>query len=433
MRARRTALRLLLVPLLAGILVAIVCTLNRRGEAAIPEHPAPFHPTPAQIERGAYLALAGNCAGCHTSRGGMPYAGGRGIATPFGTVYTSNLTPDQATGIGGWSADHFWRALHNGRSRDGRLLYPAFPYPSYTLVTREDSDALYAYLRSLPPVQQATRPHELRFPYDTRAALAVWRALFFRAGPQEGMAPEPGKSAQWMRGAYLVRGLGHCAACHSERNAMGATSSGQHELGGGLIPMQNWYAPSLAAAHEAGVADWPQAEVVALLRDGVAPRGSVLGPMAEVVFRSTSRLHAADLDAIAVFLKDLPQSGPALHQAAQPADPQVMRKGAALYGKHCADCHGETGQGARGAYPALAGNRAVTLDVPANLVKVVLAGGFPPSTAGHPRPYGMPPFTQTLDDADVAAVLTYIRGSWGHAAAPVSALDVLRYRQGEMP
>lgn len=428
--ARRTATLLLAALLLIlAAAAAIVYALNRRGEAPLPDPPTAFRPTPAQIERGAYLALAGNCAGCHTARGGAAYAGGRGIATPFGTVYASNLTPDQSHGIGGWSADHFWRAMHNGRSRDGRLLYPAFPYPNYTRLTREDSDALFAYLLSLAPVPQARRPHELRFPYDSQFSLGVWRALFFTPGNE---APDPAKSPQWMRGAYLVRGLGHCSACHEERNALGATS-GTLELGGGLIPMQNWYAPSLASPHEAGLAGWPQAEIVALLRDGVAPRGSVLGPMAEVVFRSTRHLDDEDLNAIATFLKDLPQARPAAAGPDKPADADVMRKGAAIYGKHCASCHGEDGGGARGAYPALAGNRAVTMAVPANLVKVVLSGGFPPSTAGNPRPYGMPPFTQTLDDAEIAAVLSYIRGSWGHAAAAVSPLDVLRYRQGEAP
>ena len=166
------------------------------------------------------------------------------IATPFGTVYTSNLTPDAQTGLGQWTPDAFWRAMHHGRSADGRLLYPAFPYTSYTQVSRADSDALFAYLRSIPAVVQANRPHALAFPYSSQAALAVWRALFFRAGE---FTPEPQQSAQWNRGAYLVRGLGHCAACHAERNFLGASSSAQ-ALQGGVIPMQRWYAPSLASA-----------------------------------------------------------------------------------------------------------------------------------------------------------------------------------------
>lgn len=379
--------------------------------------------TPQQIERGAYLARAGNCAGCHTARGGAAYAGGRGIATPFGTVYASNLTPDVQTGIGAWSSDQFWRALHEGRSRDGRLLYPAFPYPNYTQVTREDADAIHAYLRTLVPVTSPNRPHALRFPYDTQAALAVWRALFFSPG---AFQPQPDKSAQWNRGAYLVKGLGHCDACHSPRNVFGATRE-TTELSGGLIPMQNWYAPALTAGSEAGVADWPVQHVVELLKTGVSPRASVMGPMAEVVFRSTQYLSDDDLQAIAVFLKDLPQTK-AERAGFERADAAVMERGAMIYVEHCAGCHGRRGQGAPGAYPALAGNRAVTLADASNPVHAVVNGGFPPTTAGNPQPYGMPAFGPMLNDAQIAAVVSYIRGAWGNNAPPVSQLEVLRVR-----
>lgn len=417
---------------LAGVLAVCVLAavavwaLNQRDESPVREGQR-FAPTPAQIERGRYLASAGNCVACHTARGGAEYAGGRGIDTPFGTLYASNLTPDAATGLGRWTPDHFWRALHNGRSRDGRLLYPAFPYPNYTQVTREDADALFAFLQSLPPVAQENRPHALRFPYNLQASLAVWRALFFSPGEFE---PQPDKPAAWNRGAYLVRGLGHCTACHGARNLFGAIGGGL-ELGGGLIPMQNWYAPSLAAAHEASVAAWDVAHVVQLLKTGVSPQASVMGPMAEVVFRSTQHLSDADAQAMAVFLKDLPQAPPP-----EPRDEPIVRdreqmaRGGKLYEQHCAQCHGESGEGAVGAYPPLAGNRAVTMAVPANLIRVVLSGGYPPSTRGNPRPYGMPPFSQVLNDADVAAVVTYVRGAWSNDAEPVSHFDVYRNRRG---
>ena len=192
-----------LVALASGVLVA----MNLRGEDALPERAESFNATPQLVERGRYLALAGNCAGCHTTRGGRPYAGGLPIETPFGTIYSSNLTPDAQTGIGSWSSAHFWRAMHNGRSKDGRLLYPAFPYPNFTKVTREDSDAIYAYLRSVEPASEQNRAHRLRFPYDTQAALAVWRALSFKP---EAFVANAGKPAEWNRGAYLVDGLGHC-------------------------------------------------------------------------------------------------------------------------------------------------------------------------------------------------------------------------------
>nr|WP_297352994.1 cytochrome c [uncultured Caldimonas sp.] len=413
------------VLLVAAVASAAVWVLNRRDEQPIREGRS-FSASPAQIERGRYLANAGNCVACHTARGGAAYAGGRAIETPFGTLYAGNLTPDAETGLGRWTADHFWRAMHNGRSRDGRLLYPAFPYPNYTQVTREDSDALFAYLQSLPPVAQQNRPHALRFPYNTQAALAVWRALFFTPGEFEPRADKP---AEWNRGAYLVRGLGHCTACHAARNMFGATSENL-ELSGGLIPMQNWYAPSLASADEAGVAGWETAHVVQLLKAGVSPQASVMGPMAEVVYRSTQHLSDADAQAMAVFLKDLPQTPQQAPREPVRATPADMARGAKLYEQHCAQCHGEAGEGAGKAYPPLAGNRAVTMAVPANLIRVVLSGGYPPATAGNPRPYGMPPFSPVLDDAEVAAVVTFIRGSWGNGAEPVSHLDVLRYRRG---
>ncbi len=377
--------------------------------------------TPAQVDRGAYLARAGNCAGCHTGRGGAAYAGGTGIETPFGTVYATNLTPDAATGLGGWSADDFWRALHHGRSRDGRRLFPAFPYTETTRVGRDDADALFAYLRSLPPIAQPNTPHTVRWPYRLQPALAVWRALYFRPGVEPDDAT---KSADWNRGRYLVRGLGHCGACHAGRNALGATADG---LGGGLIPVQNWYAPALDNPAEAGVADWPVAEIVALLQTGRSAHASVAGPMADVVFRSTQYLTDGDLGAVATYLKALPQTA-ATPLVVTSVDPAVASRGQGLYDRHCAECHGPQGQGAAGAFPALAGNRAIALASPANLVKLVVGGGYLPATAGNLRPYGMPPFGGVLDDAEIAAVLTYVRGAWGHHAPPVSALEVLRLR-----
>lgn len=413
----------LAVVVLMALAIALVAWLNLREEA--PAVQTPLATDADTLARGAYLARAGNCIACHTARGGTAYAGGRAIDTPFGTVYAGNLTPDPDTGLGRWSTADFWRALHHGRSRDGRLLYPAFPYPSFTLVTRADSDAMFAWLRSLPPVKQANTPHALRFPYNLQASLAVWRALYFTPASFE---PVPAKPAAWNRGSYLVRGLGHCVACHGARNALGAISE-DIELGGGVIPLQNWYAPSLADPHEAGVKGWPADEVVALLKTGVARQGSVMGPMAEVVFRSTQHLDDADLRAMATYLQDLPAQPPAPKPAAvKAADPAAWRLGEKLYADRCASCHGEHGEGKQGAWPPLAGNRAVLLPQPHNVIKAILYGGFPPATAGNPRPHGMPPFGWTLKDDEVAAVASYIRQAWGQQASAVSALDVLRAR-----
>jgi mono/diheme cytochrome c family protein len=407
--------------------VALVWSLNLQDEDAVPADGSrpvvPVAATPALIAQGAYLARAGNCMSCHTARGGVPYAGGRGIATPFGTVFTSNLTPDETTGIGSWSPAHFWRALHNGRSKDGRLLYPAFPYTSTTQVSRADSDALYAYLRSVPAVRQANTPHALRWPYSTQAALAVWRVLYFK--PQTFLA-DSRRSAEWNRGAYLVRGLGHCSACHTARNALGA-SEDRLDLAGGLIPMQNWYAPSLTLGDEAGVANWDTRHIVALLKTGVSPQASTTGPMAEVVLNSTQYLSDGDLTAMATFLKALPQV-PSQSAAPGAPPPRVSERGAKLYEQHCAQCHGERGEGVAGAYPVLAGNRAVTLASTANLVQIVLHGGFAPATAGNPRPFGMPPYLLQLNDSDVAAVLSHLRSAWGNQAPRVTEFEVSRWR-----
>jgi len=404
------------VLLLLVAATALVAWLNVRGEEPIPAAPVEIASTPEQIQRGAYLARAGNCSACHTDRGGAAFAGGKGIPTPFGTVFASNITPDLQTGIGAWNAAHFWRAMHHGRSMDGRLLYPAFPYPSFTLVTRDDSDALFAYLRSQAPVQQPNRPHALRFPFNLQASLAVWRALFFTP---RTFVPETNQADAWNRGAYLVRGPGHCDACHAPRNIFGATRSAL-ELSGGLIAHQHWYAPSLADSGEAGVGGWPLDDVVQLLRAGKSARGATMGPMAEVVFRSTQHLSEADVRAMAIYLQSLPHRAPAA-ASAKSAAPEVLELGQRLYARECARCHGDNGEG-RSPYPALAGHRTVTMGPHTNLVRVIVSGGFPPSTVGNPRPYGMP--SLLLEDDEIAAIASYVRSAWGNHAPAVSALDV---------
>ncbi|MCS0582862.1 cytochrome c [Massilia pinisoli] len=420
---RRVVLGVIAVLVLAA-LVAVVAAWPRAEFIPARSREA-WVPSPANIARGAYLARAGDCMACHTARGGTPYAGARALATPFGTVYAPNITPDRATGIGTWTADDFWHALHNGIAPGGRLLYPAFPYPNTTKITRDDADALYAYLRSLPPARQPNRAHALRFPYDSQAVLAGWRLLYFKPGVY---APQPARGTDWNRGAYLVDGLGHCGACHSARNDLGATGA---RLSGGAIPIVGWYAPALDADDEAGLGQWDRADIVQLLRTGVAPRGAVFGPMAEVVGQSLQYLTEADAGAMATYLKSLPPE-PAPRRAGAPPPDDVMKAGRALYGHHCADCHGADGRGTsvagKPAYPPLAGNGALTMPDPVNAIRIVLNGGFPPSTSGNPRPFGMPPHSPVLDDTEVAAVVTYVRNSWGNAAPAVTAPEVNRWR-----
>lgn len=397
------------IALLAGLALALVLVVQF-GQR--PEEVAPPAGTGEQsVERGRYLVRAANCLSCHTARGGEPYAGGRPIPTPFGTLFSSNITPEPETGIGRWSADDLWRALHEGKSRDGSLLYPAFPYTHYTRMRRADADAMFAYLRTLDPVRNANRPHEMRFPYDTRPLLAGWRALYFDPGTFKEDAK---RSEQWNRGAYLVEVLGHCSACHGER--------------GGPMPMQTWYAPSLASDRDTGLGAWEVAEIVELLKTGVAPRGAVFGPMAEVVRDSLQYLTGEDLTAMAVYLKsqraddDPGAPGGALVSAQQRG--QMMKEGARLYREHCAGCHQQKGEGVPRIYPPLARNQAILMRNPVNAIRITLNGGFPPSTQANPRPYGMPPFAHVLSDREVAAVVTYVRGSWGNGAAPVSPSEV---------
>ncbi len=400
--------------LLAGLILAAVPGTARADDKAL-------------IVQGEYLARAGDCVACHTNPGDALFAGGRAMPTPFGTIYSSNITPDKETGIGAWTADDFYGTMHTGRFPDGGLIYPAMPFGSYTKVTRADSDAIFAYLRSVPPVHHPNRPHDLSFPYNNRSLILGWRTLFFDEGEY---VPDPSKSAEWNRGAYLVQGLGHCAMCHSPINALGGNSQSK-AFEGGLIPMQNWYAPSLTSNKEAGLGEWSIEEIVALLRTGISDRGAVYGPMAEVTFNSLQYLNDADVRAMAIFLKSLAEgSPPEVESSAMPAAESslLLHFGQTVYEAHCASCHATDGRGMPPEYPPLAANPSIQMQSAVNPIRMVLNGGFPPGTAGNPMPYGMPPFAQSLSDDEVAAVVTYIRAAWGNRGAAVSSRDANELR-----
>ncbi len=372
------------------------------------------------IKQGEYLARAGDCVACHTVPGGALFGGGRPMPTPFGTLYSSNITPDAANGIGKWTSEQFYASMHTGRSDDGGLIYPAMPFPAYTKVTRADSDAMYAYLRSVPAVGAAVRPHDLRFPYNNRSLILGWRTLFFTEGEYK---PDGSKSEAWNRGAYLVQGLGHCSMCHSPINALGGSSESR-AFEGGLIPMQNWYAPSLNSNKEAGLGDWSIKDISDLLRTGVSKRGAVYGPMAEVVYDSLQYLTDPDINGMAVYLKSLGQhSGPdaSVPTVSSSEGSLLLRLGRDVYGAQCASCHGDGGLGMPPHFPPLASNQSIQMSSAVNPIRMVLNGGYPPGTVGNPMPYGMPPFAQSLSDNEVAAVVTYIRSSWGNRGEAVSA------------
>jgi mono/diheme cytochrome c family protein len=422
-------MRTLLV-VLAGIVVMMLAAVRllapvdrQSGEAPQPPYTLAADP----IERGRELVTLADCRGCHTARGGAPFAGGYAIPTPFGTFFTPNITPDAQTGIGSWSATDFWHSLHNGYAKNGTLLYPTFPYTNYTKISRRDADAMFAYLKTVPPVSRPTHAQNLAFPYNYRLLLSAWRLLFFRPGVYDSDSTQ---SAAWNRGAYLVQGLGHCSACHEARNALGAVQS-KHNPAGGLV--LNWYAPALTSTREAGVRDWSFPDIVSLLKTGqigstsaTSPHAATMGPMAEVVYDSLQYTRDEDLRAMAVYLKSLPDTGPRSSWGVfQPAATvTILNNGRAIYDKHCAQCHGDNGEGRSPAAPPLAGNRAVTMSSSRNPVRIVLFGGYPPGTAGNPRPFGMPPYFMLLRDEQIADVLSYVRASWGNDAPPVPDREV---------
>lgn len=386
------------------------------------------------IRRGEYLTRAGNCFGCHTVKGGPAYAGGRILRSEYGNFVSPNITPDRVTGIGNWTSEDFWRALHFGKAKDGRLLYPAFPYPNYTQISRADAEAMFAFLKTIPAISQKNQDHELRFPYNQRSLLVFWRAMYFKPAV---FAEDKTKSPEWNHGAYLVQGLGHCSACHSQRNIFGA-NEGVNDFSGGELPQIQWYAPSLLHTNEAHLLNWTQNEAANLLKTGVNRKSVMSGPMAEVVFDSLQYLTDADISAISTYLQAIPVTKPdttsALDQALTVSDSseqtkkQMMQQGAVLYRTHCMDCHGSQGEGVASVYPALKANPGLQMSSIATPLRIILAGGFAPVTQLNPRPYSMPPFGPILSDGEVAILLSYIRNSWGNKAALVTAAEVNHYR-----
>jgi mono/diheme cytochrome c family protein len=364
-----------------------------------------------EIARGRYLVRAGDCVACHTAEGGAPFAGDRAIPTPFGTLYSSNLTPDPDTGIGRWTDEDFYRAMHEGIDRQGNPLYPAFPYPWYTRLSRDDVLAIKAYLDTLAPVRQTHRPNELPWPLDQRGVMAAWNAMFFEAGTYR---PDPKRSAQWNRGAYLVKGLGHCGACHSDKNLAGAV--GKDTLTGGFA--ENAFAPSLAGGVRDGLGSWTEQDIVQYLGTGRNRRTAAAGPMAQVVEDSTRYLSKPDLQAIATYLKSLPTPK---EKSNASIDKDSFARGAALYVDNCEGCHLQQGQGETGAFPPLRQSSAVQAQSADTLIGVILDGARIPATTAEPTGLAMQGFADHLDDAQIADLATYIRNAWGNHAEAVDA------------
>ena len=372
--------------------------------------------------RGKYLALLGDCAGCHTQAHGPVFGGGLPFNTPFGTIYATNITPDAETGIGKWSADDFHRAITEGVAPGGKHLYPALPYLYFHRISRAESDDLFTYLHTLKPVHKPPAPNRLMFPFNMRIGILFWNWMFFDKTPP---AIPANASADWKRGEYLVNGLGHCAACHTPKNLLFGDEN-RRALSGGLV--DNWYAPDITNSKAEGVHDWSQSDVVTFLTTGRNRFTAVAGSMKEKVSSSISHWTASDVRAIAVYLKSLPARQ---SLAWEKPRPEVLARGSGIYAAHCASCHGAdavTGKRKTDGYPGLARNTMVMSHDATSLLRIILTGGDAPPAAGHPALHAMPGFAK-LDDGQIADVTTWIRNVWGNAARPVSATEVHRLRR----
>lgn len=376
-----------------------------------------------EIAKGKALATVGDCVACHTAPNGQPFAGGLALQTPFGAIMTPNITPDNATGIGSWTADDFARAMHEGKRPGGTRLYPAFPYTFYTKVTRADTDAIFTYLRSLEPVSNSVNRNSLPFPFNIRLSMAVWNGMYFTPGE---FKPDPAKSEEYNRGAYLVEGLGHCGACHSPLNALGASKTDRYLQGGSV---DHWTAPNITNDMQAGLGKWSVDEVVQYLKIGQARGVIASGPMKDVVENSTAKMPDADLKAMAVYLKERGAAGSPAPSPVSATDDR-MKVGEAIFVDTCMACHTSKGEGIAHVFPKLAGATVVTQEDPSSLIHVVITGGQAAATASHPTAPTMPSFGYRLSDEQIASVVTYVRNSWGNAASPVTADAVKAVRGG---
>jgi mono/diheme cytochrome c family protein len=374
------------------------------------------------IEHGRYMATAADCTACHTAPGGKPFAGGGALETPFGTLLAPNITPDVGTGIGGWTDDEFANALQNGIGHGGIHLYPAMPYTYYTALTRADVIAIRAYLATVEPVRNLVQANQLPFPFNQRETMIGWNELYFTPGE---FKPDPGKSAEWNRGAYLVEGAEHCGLCHTPKNVMGGDENGRAMQGSVL---QNWFAPDLTGNPRTGIGDWTIEDVALYLKTGRNRYDVASGPMADAVRHSTSHLTYADLLAIAVYLKTLPPGDGVLPRPLSAQDP-AMQQGQAIYNDQCAACHRVGGEGIVDLFPRLSGAPLVQQSQATSLIRVVLEGSRAVATDDAPTGPAMPSFAWKLSDPEMAAVVTYIRNAWGNAALPVSASEVANMRQ----
>lgn len=381
---------------------------------------------------GQYLLQAGGCVSCHTSETGPDLAGGVPFETPFGRLYSTNITPDFDTGVGGWSRKQFADAMRSGVRPDGSHLYPVFPYTSYTLMTDEDIDLLYDYLMSLRPVRFEAPENAISFPFNQRWLLGIWKQLFFE---ERRFQPRPDETDQWNRGAYLVEALGHCGACHTPRGLLGnekpdlamTGASYRDEMNGRFL---EWSATNLTQSGS-GLKHWSQNEIEEYLTLGFSERAGVFGPMNRVVLNSTSHLEDDDVIAMAVYLKSLPAREQAIPASRLVSD--AMRRGQVLYDVHCGICHLPDGQGSNTTGPPLVGSAVALAPDPASLINVTLYGPQLPDEPVSPQWQArrwemMEPYYDELNDRELAELLTYIRNAWTNTASVVTEEQVRHQR-----
>lgn len=375
------------------------------------------------VTRGRYVAIAGDCAACHTDpHQGKPFAGGYALETPFGQLLASNITSDKTTGIGAWTEAQFTRAVREGKGKDGENLYPAMPYNAYVKVSDADMHDLWAYMQTVPAVDNKVVSNQLPFPFNIRLMMMGWNLLFFDKSP---FVPVAGANEQIDRGAYLVQGLGHCAACHTAKNFLGGDKRGAFLQGGDLA---GWHAPEITSNRYVGIGAWTPAQIVQYLKTGSNDIAVASGPMAEAVTNSTQHMTDQDLQAIAAYLQTLPGSS-ATRPAPLTATESAMKQGANVYSANCSACHNSDGKGINQLAAGLNNNPSLQSASAASLITTVLQGGRGAVTLDNPTSGAMPSFAWKLSDQQVASTLTYIRNTWGNAAPAVTADDVAKVRK----
>ena len=380
---------------------------------------------PVLISKGEYLTRAADCVACHLAPGGKPFAGGLSFKLPFGTIYSPNITPDKETGIGSWTDDDFVSALQKGVGKDGKHYYPAFPYTSYTLMSREDILAIKAYLFSLEPINQKPPENDLSFPFNQRWGMFFWNALF---ASNERFVPDDKQSAEWNRGAYLVQGPGHCGECHTPRNIFQAMSKGNSLAGGEL---GNWRAYNISSDNQYGIGAWPEASLVSYLSQGYAPGyGGAGGPMADAVEHSLQYLEPADLKAIAVYLKSTPaRSEGVARPAAKVNDQAANGLGHKIFAEACAACHRLDGTGNQSPAGMLMGLKTVNDPAGTNVVATLLEGHTRAAARVDQR---MPDFARAYSDTELAAVSTFVLRRFGQSNGEVKPADVTKNRENAL-